>query len=63
MRLTAKVAFTYGRKALRPGDPFEATAADAKTLTALGKAIDPEQAVLLKPKEKRKYKRRDMEAE
>jgi hypothetical protein len=36
--LTAKKSFTYAGRALKAGDPFSASRADARTLCALGRA-------------------------
>ena len=38
VKMTAKQAFTYANKALRPGDPFDARDADARVLKAIGRA-------------------------
>ncbi len=38
VKMTAKKAFTYANKALKPGDPFDARDADARVLKAIGRA-------------------------
>lgn len=75
MKLEAKATFSYGRKPVRVGEVFEADANDAELLLLTGRAIRARQehesaALPQSPSEvpdssssKRRYKRRDMEAE
>lgn len=70
VRLVAGASQKYGGRRIRIGESFYATAEHAKDLIAIGFASpdaiqdDPVPEVATEePRKKRKYKRRDMEAE
>lgn len=74
-KLVANKAFTYARRALKPGDSFDAASRrDARVLVATGRASrQPEDAAPAVPvispapvapiRAKRRYNRRDLTAE
>lgn len=69
MRLIATQRFPYDNKALKVGDPFDASDKDAQMLIGFGKARagnaaeNSSEQNTQSPRKKRQYRRRDMEAE
>jgi hypothetical protein len=52
MQLIAIKEFTYAKVPLKPGDPFRASAEDARILKGIGKAIDrPLQSAAMQAKQ------------
>ena len=65
MKLIALRAFPYGRLNLKAGQEFEASPRDSRMLIAVGRAVaaSVDEPVAEPPRQKRKYTRRDMQAE
>jgi hypothetical protein len=67
LNLIAKKRLTYAGKPYAVGDPFSASAADARILTVTGLAslaeAEAPPALVAEARTKRQYRRRDMRAD
>lgn len=63
MKLTALKRHRYAGKMYDAGESYEAKDKDVKVLTAVGFSALSDDPTLEQPKPKRKYRRRDMQAE
>jgi hypothetical protein len=63
--MSVRVAFEFHGRALRPGDRIEAGPVEALALKYAGKAdyVEPASAAPSPPRSKRRYRRRDLQAE